>query len=135
MAGYLELPKYQREAMIQRDRYQPFKVLEVSKGFNVPYSLRPGRLLVRGFLPAQNHRSGLVIARLRDQLLCMGHIIALHSDNQHGLKLHDFIMFEPYSEYEVDYTDEEQFVPYAVVSERDILAVIDPPPARLHVTA
>jgi co-chaperonin GroES (HSP10) len=133
---YLDLPKDQRKAAQERQRYLPFKPVEVLPGFNVPYLLRPGRCVVRVYFPNGFHHSGLILTDKRDKLTAMGHIIALHSDNPNGLALRDFVIFEPYHEYEIDYTDEGgEFVPYVVLNENAILGVVNPPPVRLHTHA
>jgi co-chaperonin GroES (HSP10) len=129
---YLELPKAERQAANQLKNYRPFQPLEVLPGFNVPHLLRPGRCVVRVYYPNGSHRSGLLLTDKREKLTALGHIIAVHPFNEHGLKLSDFIIFEPHHEYELDYTDDDgEFVPYVVLNENAILGVVHPPPVRL----
>lgn len=84
------------------------------------------------YFPNGSHRSGLVLTDKRDKLTALGHIIAVHAGNDHGLNLGDFIIFAPHHEYELDYTDDDgDYVPYVVLNENVILGVVNPPPVRL----
>lgn len=128
------LRPYEIESLKKRKAYQAFQKPALLPGFNFPHLLRPGRLIIRVFLPEGLTPSGLVLAKERDQLPCMGHVVGCFPDNPNDIKLKDFVVYEPYHDYELDYTMEDGlYVPYIITTEAAIMAVVNPPPVRLNI--